>query len=191
MIFKANWIEMTPETMPRVRWLSRAFGCAVLSMSVAACSRTISFEEEVEISPGEVIVIKREEKHKRASEAFKPGWRFEKSILKLPIKGAPDWVEENLAPLLLLKNKEGAIVLIAEPVLGGCTPYREFIFRDGQWTGNAFEQQYFDKEANLLIPGNDEFESKTKTISLSEKKKKNSRAGLSEFSKRIVRNRSC
>ena len=190
MIFKANWIEMTPETMPRVRWLSRAFGCAVLSMSVAACSRTISFEEEVEISPGEVIVIKREEKHKRASEAFKPGWRFEKSILKLPIKGAPDWVGEELRPMLLLKNQEGSITLIGRAVFGGCTRYREFLYKDGKWSGTAFEQQYFEKEANLLIAG-DEVESSSKRILLLEKKKKNDEPGLPDFSKRIVRSPSC
>ena len=183
-------LSMAWERAPSVQPISRLLFCTALIISLTACSRTISFEEEVEISPGEVIVIKREEKHKRASEAFKPGWRFEKSILKLPIKGAPDWVGEELRPMLLLKNQEGSITLIGRAVFGGCTRYREFLYKDGKWSGTAFEQQYFEKEANLLIAG-DEVESSSKRILLLEKKKKNNEPGLPDFSKRIVRSPSC
>ncbi len=178
------------ERVPSAQPISRFLFFSALVIYLTACSRTISFEEEVEISPGEVIVIKREEKHKRASEAFKPGWRFEKSILKLPIKGAPDWVGEELRPMLLLKNQEGSITLIGRAVFGGCTRYREFLYKDGKWSGTAFEQQYFEKEANLLIAG-DEVESSSKRILLLEKKKKNNEPGLPDFAKRIVRSPSC
>ena len=161
---------------------------AVIGLS--ACSRTISFEEEVEISPGEVIVVKRFEKQGRACEAFSCGWGFENSTVVIPIKGIKDWKEE-LWPMLLQKNKDGTFTLIAQTVFTGCTRYRQFIFRNEKWEENPIEEKYFGMEGNLLIPGEDEFESRVKKISLAEKKKKNTRFGPPDFVKKILRNPPC
>ena len=162
----------------------------VISVGLSACSRTISFEEEVEISPGEVIVIERSEKHGRACEAFSCGWRFENSTVAISIKEVKDWKEE-LRPMLLQKNKDGTIALIARTVFGGCVRYREFVFRNSKWEEVPVEEKYFEMRINLLIADKDEFESRAKKISLSEKKKKNDQPGFPSFVKQILRNPPC
>ena len=161
---------------------------AVIGLS--ACSRTISFEEEVEISPGEIIVITRGEKHVRACEAFSCGWGFEKAFVSAPFPKMTNW-EAGLWPLLLSKDNKGRIALIAASVFAPCPYYRQFTFVDGAWNETSVANEFFGKEANLLIPGRDEFESKVKKISLSEKKKRNSRAGLADYSLRVLRKPTC
>lgn len=175
------------------RNIARCLNLAILTLiavGLSACSRTISFEEEVEIGPGEVIVIKRSEKQGRTCEAFSCGWGFEHSTVTIPVKGVRDWKEE-LWPMHLQKNKDGTLTLIARTVFVPCPRYHSFIFRNNEWKEIPIDEKYFGMTANLLIPGKDEFESKSKKITLLEKKEKNDRPGLSGSTKRILRNPPC
>ena len=89
-----------------------------LATSLSACSKSVSWEEEVKLKDGRQILITRTQYYESYSELGAPGdgWRPVKSSLKFKIEQASPYEivwEESLGPLILeVQNNQPIVVAV-------------------------------------------------------------------------------
>lgn len=180
--------------------ISRTVKGALLAMAVLAVvsllaltwySRTVSFEEEFQLSDGRKILVRRSEHLKKACEGLACDWSLDRTTIRLP--EGPPWEFANLMPLLLDLDADGHPVIVASPMTCGdyvrmnrpVPPYLQFeLDSTNTWKRVEPARQFHGREANFLIAP-DWRRGESAVVPLSEKQKRNSSPGLIPMSKRI------
>ena len=122
----------------------------LIAAGLSACSRTISFEEEVEIANGRKVVIKRSTQFERSCEGFSCGWRLSQSSIRSSDVPISEWAEK-MWPMVLVVSNTGDLVLIAlRPMCEG-PRYRQYVSKNNKWNEMPLDKAYFDTTANLLM----------------------------------------
>jgi hypothetical protein len=170
-----------------------AMGLVVL-LIFASLSRTISFEEEVLLSDGRKIVVKRSDRLARACEGFSCDWSLEKAEIQLRVAGrnAPVWEAERLHPVLLDMDATGRVVILALPATCGehvrlnkpIPPYVQFELDGAGWKRTTPVRALHGREANLLIAP-DWRNGEPALVQLAAKAERNRSPGIMPVSKRI------
>jgi hypothetical protein len=117
-----------------------------------------SWTEEVELAPGDVVVIERRMKFvKVSSELFRSGLQTRYNSLRLP-DGARFETEDRISLIWLGRGASpGTWRLIAvanyceEFRKYGLTDYVQLEYADGRWSHRALEPEYFGRAANVLV----------------------------------------
>jgi hypothetical protein len=170
---------------------------AVLSLLVGRWFwKTVSFEEEVLLSDGRKIVVKRWEHLKRSCEGFSCGWGLDRAEIRLPPSMAadsPSWEFPHLLPLMLDIGSRGRPVLLARPFTCGdhirmnkpIPPYLQFELERSVWRPTSIDRRFHGRESNLLVaPDWDDGE--LRLVTLAAKTERNNAPGrLMPMSKRI------
>jgi hypothetical protein len=168
---------------------------ALLAWLLSACSKSDTWEEDVELVKGKVISITRTQYYERYSELGAPGdgWRPVKSRIEfVQDKASPETIvwEEELDPLVLeLINDH--LVLVAKasycdqyhrygrPI----PPYVIYRFANGRWDRSGFADLPAKLQANLLIDAKSK--SSRRRVTIDFKKQMNDELGIPKFLKQI------
>jgi hypothetical protein len=175
--------------------LTVAVSAVALLLFIAAwLSKTVSFDEEVLLSDGRRIVVKRSEHLARACEGFSCDWSLEKARIQLTLPGrnAPLWEAEHLQPVLLDMDGAGRIVIVALPATCGehvrlnkpVPPYIHFELDGAAWKRTPPLRALHGREANLLIAP-DWRDGEPALVQLAAKTERNRSPGLMPVSRRI------
>lgn len=166
-------------------------GGAVVALSMvigAWFQKTISFSEEVSLTDGRKVVVKRWEHLKRSCEGFSCGWGLGIAEIKLP--DSPSWESPGLVPLMLDIDANGRPVVLGKPSTCGdhvrmnkpIPPYLQFEFVDSAWRQTSIDRRFHGREANLLIAPNWDGGERS-LVTLVEKAKRNTSAGVVPLNK--------
>lgn len=151
----------------------RTSALIVLLLSVTACSKTVEWSEEVQLSTGQTIVIERETRHRPGGgEIFRSsGWRPELYIIRFKHNYPPrhglfevewrttKWDAEHAMepekPLMfdVEPGKGTPFIITIHALRGACFEYVRYAFRDGGWYENPLPAEFEPREANLYIAG--------------------------------------
>lgn len=167
-------------------------GLAVILLVLAWSSKTVSFEEEVLLSDGHKIVIKRSEHLTRACEGFVCDWSLGRAQIQLLARDAPVWEADRLQPVLLDISGDGRFIVVALPITCGeywrlnkpVPPYIQFELDGGAWKRTPVKRALHGREANLLIAP-DWRGGEPSRVRLAAKAERNGSPGLMPVSKRI------
>ena len=160
------------------------FGILLL---ISGCSKIVSFQEEVEIAPGEIVVINRQREYEQKCEGPSCGWG---SVSDNILKGGPisaTWSGARRTPMLLARVETGELVLI--DIRGYCIgpKYQQYVLKEDHWERQPLDARFHDLLANLLI-GSSTDKTFPSFISILEKTKRASRPGYSNSRRRILPN---
>jgi len=153
-------------------------------------SKTVSFEEEVQLDDGRKIIVKRSEHLKRMCEGVSCGWGLDVAKIRLP--DTATWEFPGLVPLLLDLDANGRPVILANPSTCGdyvrmnkpVPPYLQFELAGGAWQSAKPSRRFHGRESNLLIAPNWD-RGEASLVRLTEKLKRNNSAGLMPATKKI------
>jgi hypothetical protein len=173
--------DLTPVHICRCSQLLTAIGMVGL---LSACSKTISFKEEVELAPGNVIVIAHQRDYEKACEGFSCGWRMTESRI-LKSEGIPVQWSGRVVPMVISRNAEGGLVLIAFEGYCQGPPYQQFALRNGRWEVEQLSSEFHGKVANLLVEDTGS-ERLPQLLTLKDKDKLNRRPGFPDFMRRVL-----
>jgi hypothetical protein len=173
-------------SMARLHQLTRV-GTAVAIVPLvilAGCSKTVSFQEEVEIAPGKVIVITQERYYEKACEGFKCGWKNVRFRIDKTAEVPIAWEGPTIPMLLLPRDARGIVLVTREGYCAG-PPYQQFVLRADGWVRQELERRFHGQDANLFVGGPIE-NSTPRTFTLADKQKLRNRPGMREYQRRIL-----
>lgn len=144
---------------------------AVLILSAAflltACSKTVKWKEDVQLSTGEVIVIERETRFKPGGGeiATSSGWKPEVSFIRFHYPpGSKEMVEWRTTKLSqtyrteehpLVLNVDGAsrkpFIIALHTLTTATDRYVKFVLTDGAWTEVQLPDTFEPIPVNLLV----------------------------------------
>jgi hypothetical protein len=134
-------------------------------MALAGCSRTVTWQEEVQLSDGRVIVVEGETlrvwggdelvhggsgsrpKERRIRLAYPAGskqiveWRSTKVSGNL-------WPED---PLVLDIINGNVMVMTALHTSSACVTYFKYVFHDNKWFEEPLPDEFLSRETNLFL----------------------------------------
>jgi hypothetical protein len=138
--------------------------------SIAACSKTVTWTEEIKLSTGQTVVIERETRHlPGGGEIFRnSGWRPELYIIRFKhnypsrqnleiewrtTKWDAERVMDPEMPLVLdIDPAKGAPYIITyHGMKGACFEYMRYVFRDGGWYEYPLPTEFEPFPANLFL----------------------------------------
>jgi hypothetical protein len=164
----------------------------MIGVSMSACSGDQKWKEEVQLSDGRVIVVKRElitegggdewalnrggSKPKEYQIQFEYPEGSGKTVEWLSIKKSPKtWPE---IPLILDVKSGLPVVFSSVFIQGGCQVYFKYTYQNGTWVEEPLPPQFEKRTTNLLIFSNKEG---LPFIDLESKRKKNSDVRAQDF----------
>lgn len=136
---------------------------------VSACSKTVTWTEEVKLSADQTLIIERETHHiPGGGEVLRSsGWRPEYYIIRFKYNYPPrqnleiEWrttkwdaerVMEPEMPLVLDFNLEGMPFIITMHGLRGfCYEYLRYVYRDDGWHEDSLPAEFEPIPANLFL----------------------------------------
>jgi hypothetical protein len=141
-----------------------------LIVSVTACSKTVTWTEEVKLSAGQTLIIERETRHiPGGGEIFRSsGWRPELYIIRFKheypqrygllqiewrtTKWDAERVMDPEIPLVLDIDLKGIPFIITKHGLRGfCYEYLRYAYRDGGWYEDPLPAEFEPIPANLSL----------------------------------------
>lgn len=141
----------------------------MLLFSIAACSKTVTWTEEVKLSTSQTIILERETHHiPGGGELFRgTGWRPELYIIRFKHNYPPrqnleiewrttKWDAERVTdpemPLVLDIDPKGIpFIITIHGLRGACFEYLRYVYRDGGWYEDPLPAEFEPREANLYI----------------------------------------
>lgn len=147
--------------------LLRSSALFLVLILASACSKTVKWKEEVQLSNGRVIVVERATQHRPggAELSVGTGWKPAKYVIrfehppgsnklvewystKTDVEGGA-WPE---FPLVLDESTEGITFIITIHALrGACFEYVRYVFSNGTWSEVSLPAQFESRDANLYI----------------------------------------
>ena len=121
----------------------------ITSGILLGCSKTLSFQEEVEIARGKVILITQTRELQRACEGFICGWKTKKFRLSDGKAIPVEWVG-TMVPMLLL-SLDGHLVLVARDRYCEGPPYQQFVLLENRWETRPLHASLRGKDGNLAL----------------------------------------
>jgi hypothetical protein len=147
--------------------LLRSSALLLVFILISACSKTVGWKEEVQLSNGQMIVIERETKHRPggAEWARGSGWKPEQYIIRFqypPDSGRLiEWRSTKISPatypefplLLDIEPKKDAPFLVSiNWPKDGCYEYVRYVAREGSWVEDPLPTEFEPRAANLYLP---------------------------------------
>ena len=136
----------------------------VVTLVLGGCGKSnITWMEEVQISSGEIITVKRTAKTKDFGQiGGTGGWENEGMTVEIitPIRpGYPGPWNANFVPLVFDRDPDTSEWFMVATFYS-CTswydlgrpqlPYTEFHFRNGRWVQQVLSEKFIGREANML-----------------------------------------
>ena len=140
------------------RWTGRTkslFNGAIILIAlllVVGCTKTTSLSEEVELSPGEIIVVTRRYAYERSCEGFQCGWAVTSNSLEKGGLISGTWFgDRSRTPMLLTRAKSGDIVLV--DIRGYCDGpmYQQYVLKGESWTPVPLDLEFHHRDRNVLF----------------------------------------
>jgi len=140
--------------------------------------KNVEFAEQVEIAPGEIIIIERRNEYISACEGLTCShWKGEK--IKILKGGAitADWTTSSRIPMVLMRSKRGDLVLIAvRGYCDGLPKYLQYVLNGDVWALKTdIDSEFLFRDRNLSF-GNT-LQSRSEPLTLKEKQEEFSRPG--------------
>ena len=138
----------------------------VLIVSVTACSKTVTWTEEVELSNGQTIFIERETKHRPGGVEWVrgSGWKPEQYIIRFQYPpGLGHMIEWRSTKISPATYPEFPLLLDTEPKKDipflvsihwpkdGCFEYVRYVAREGSWVEDPLLAEFEPIPANLIL----------------------------------------
>lgn len=135
------------------------------TLLLVGCGKTVTWQEEVQLSDGRVIVVERETVRVMGGDELAHGGsgsRPKERRVRLPhpdgsgqiIEWRSTKTDANLwpeNPLVLDIINGDIVVMTAVPTSSACDTYSMYVFRNGAWIEEQLPEEFSSRKTNLLL----------------------------------------